>query len=129
MLFLSSRSSINNKLLKQGYVKGHLKLSLRKIYGRYGDLIKQNEITLSLMLYSNLEHDHMQLHSPLINTDWYYCVEVPFCITLVSYKNHFPGHGLLYSKINSSRSENTVIVLNYRESFMHSVLGLLRIKL
>ena len=32
---------LSNKLLGQGYVKEHLKSSLRKFYGRYGDLTKQ----------------------------------------------------------------------------------------
>ena len=35
---------------KQGYVKECLKSSLRKFYGRYGDLIKQYEVSLSQML-------------------------------------------------------------------------------
>ena len=32
---------LSNKLLGQGYVKERLKSSLRKFYGRYGDLTKQ----------------------------------------------------------------------------------------
>ena len=36
--------------LEQGYVKGRLKLSLKKFYGRYGDLIKQYEVPLLRML-------------------------------------------------------------------------------
>ena len=36
--------------LEQGYVKERLKSSLRKFYGRYGDLIKQYEVSLSQML-------------------------------------------------------------------------------
>ena len=39
-----------NKLLGQGYIMERLKSSLRKFYGRYGDLIKQYEILLSQML-------------------------------------------------------------------------------
>ena len=34
---------LSNKLLRQGYVKECLKSSLRKFYGRYGDLVKQYE--------------------------------------------------------------------------------------
>ena len=41
---------LSNKLLDQGYVKERLKSSLRKFYGRYGDLIKQYEVPLSRML-------------------------------------------------------------------------------
>ena len=35
---------LSNKLLGQGYVKERLKSSLRKFYGRYGDLTKQYEV-------------------------------------------------------------------------------------
>ena len=35
---------LSNKLLGQGYVKERLNSSLRKFYGRYGDLTKQYEI-------------------------------------------------------------------------------------
>ena len=41
---------LSNKLLEQGYVKERLKSSLRKFYGRYGDFIKQYEVSLSQML-------------------------------------------------------------------------------
>ena len=37
---------LSNKLLGQGYVKERLKSSLRKFYGRYGDLTKQYEVPL-----------------------------------------------------------------------------------
>ena len=36
-----------DNLLEQGYVKERLKSAMRKFYGRYGDLIKQYEVTLS----------------------------------------------------------------------------------
>ena len=35
---------LSNQLLRQGYVKERLRSSLRKFYGRYGDLIKQYEV-------------------------------------------------------------------------------------
>ena len=35
---------LSKKLLEQGYVKERLKSSLKKFYGRYGDLIKQYEV-------------------------------------------------------------------------------------
>ena len=41
---------IVHSVLAQGYVKERLKLSLRKFYGRYGDLIKHYEVSLSQML-------------------------------------------------------------------------------
>ena len=50
---------LSNKLLGQGYVKERLKSSLRKFYGRYGDLTKQYETSLSRMLHI-LEDNHIQ---------------------------------------------------------------------
>ena len=41
---------LSNKLLQQGYAKELLRSSLRKFYGRYGDLIKQYEVPLSWIL-------------------------------------------------------------------------------
>ena len=46
--------------LGQGYVKERLKSSLRKFYGRYGDLTKQYEVPLSRMLHDILDDDHIQ---------------------------------------------------------------------
>ena len=43
-----------------------LRSSLRKFYGRYGDLIKQYEVPLSWMLHGILDDDHLQWHPPLI---------------------------------------------------------------
>ena len=48
------------KLLGQVYVMERLKSSLRKFYGRYGDLIKDYEVSLSQMLHDILGHDHIQ---------------------------------------------------------------------
>ena len=50
----------SNKLFGQGYVKKRLKSSLRKFYGRYGDLTKQYEVPLSRMLHDILDDDHIQ---------------------------------------------------------------------
>ena len=41
-------------------------VSLRKFYGRYGDLTKQYEVPLSRMLQDILDDDHIQRHPPLI---------------------------------------------------------------
>ena len=57
---------LSNKLLWQGYVRGHLTSSLRKFYGRYGDLTKQYEVPLFRMLHDILDDDHIQLHPELI---------------------------------------------------------------
>ena len=57
---------LSNNLLGQRYVKERLGSSLRKFYGRYGDLIKQNEVPLSRMLHDILDGDHLQWHPPLI---------------------------------------------------------------
>ena len=56
---------LSNKLLGQGYVKERLKSSLRKFYGRHGDLTKQYEVPLSRMFHDILEDDHIQWHPPL----------------------------------------------------------------
>ena len=57
---------LSNQLLLQGYVKERLKLSLRKFYDRYRDLIKQYEVPFSRMLHHILEDDNIQRHPPLI---------------------------------------------------------------
>ena len=48
--FILRATRLSNKLLEQGYVKERLKSPLRKLYGRYGYLIKQYEVSLSQML-------------------------------------------------------------------------------
>ena len=64
--FILRAMRLSNKLLGQGYVKERLKSSLRKLYGRYGDLTKQYEVPLSRMLHDILDDDHIQWHPPLI---------------------------------------------------------------
>ena len=49
-----------SKLLGQGYVMERLKSSLRKFYGRYGNLIKNYEVSISKMLHDILGHNHIQ---------------------------------------------------------------------
>ena len=58
--FILRAARLSSKLLGQGYVMGRLKSSLRKFYGRYGDLIKHYEVSLSQMLHDILRHDHIQ---------------------------------------------------------------------
>ena len=58
--FILRATRPSNKLLEQGYVKERLKSSLRKFYGRYGDLIRQYEVSLSQMLNDILWPDHIQ---------------------------------------------------------------------
>ena len=62
--FILRAMRLSNKLLGQGYVKERLKSSLRKCYGRYGDLTKQYEVPLSRMLHDILDDDHIQWHPP-----------------------------------------------------------------
>ena len=52
VLFILRETRLSNKLLKQGYIEERLKSSLKKFYGRYGDLIKQYKVPLSRMLNS-----------------------------------------------------------------------------
>ena len=58
--FILRAVRLSNKLLGQGYVKERLRSSLRKFYGRYGDLIKQYEVPFSRMLHDILDDDHLQ---------------------------------------------------------------------
>ena len=58
--FILRATRLSNKLLEQGYIKERLKSSLRKFYGRYGDLIKQYEVSLSQMLNDIPWTDHIQ---------------------------------------------------------------------
>ena len=58
--FILLAARLSSKLLGQGYVMERLKSSFRKFYGRYGDLIKYYEISLSQMLHDILGHDHIQ---------------------------------------------------------------------
>ena len=67
-MFYPEGDATFNKLLEQGYVKERLKSSLRKFYGRYGDLIKQYEVSLSQMLNDILWPDHIQWQPPTDQT-------------------------------------------------------------
>ena len=58
--FILRAARLSSKLLRQGYVMERLKSSLRKFYGRYGDLIKHYDVSLSQMLNDILGHDHIQ---------------------------------------------------------------------
>ena len=66
--FILRVTRLSNKLIEQGYVKESLKSSLRKFYGRYGDLIKQYEVPLSQMLNDILWPDHIQWQHPTDQT-------------------------------------------------------------
>ena len=60
--FILRTARLSSKLLGQGYVMERLKSSLRKFYGRNGDLIKHYVVFLSQMLHDILGHDHIQWH-------------------------------------------------------------------
>ena len=66
--FILRATRLSNKLLEQGYVKERLKSSLRKFYGRYGDLIKQYDVSLSQTLNDVLLPDHIQWQPPTDQT-------------------------------------------------------------
>ena len=57
---------LSSKLHGQGYVRERLKSSLRKFSGRYGDLIKHYEVSLSQMLHDILWHYQIQWQPRLI---------------------------------------------------------------
>ena len=58
--FILRATWLSNKLPEQEYVKECLKSSLKKVYGRYGDLIKPHEVRLSRMLHGILKPDQIQ---------------------------------------------------------------------
>ena len=64
--FILRAARLSSQLLGQGYIMERLKSSLRKFYGRYGDLIKHYEVSLSKMLHDILGHGHVQWHPQLI---------------------------------------------------------------
>ena len=66
--FILRVTRLSNKLLEQGYVKESLKSSLRKFYGRYGDLIKQYEISLLQMLNDILWPHNIRWQPPTDQT-------------------------------------------------------------
>ena len=57
--FIMRARRLSSKLLKQGYLVERLKLSFRKFYGRYGDLVEQYGLTLSRMLNDILTLDQL----------------------------------------------------------------------
>ena len=60
----SKKTKVITLLLEKGYVKERLKSSLRKFYGRYVDLIRQYEVSLSQVLNDILWPDHIQWQPP-----------------------------------------------------------------
>ena len=64
--FIPMAARLPSKLLGQGYVMELLKSSFTKFYGRYGDLIKHYEVSLSQMLHDILGHDHIKCHRQLV---------------------------------------------------------------
>ena len=73
--FILRARRLSSKLLKQGYLAERLKSSFRKLYGRYGDLIQQYEVSLSRMLNDILILDQQWLPNqsdfPPISWPWY----------------------------------------------------------
>ena len=73
--FILRARRLSSKLLKQGYLAERLKSSFRKFYGRYGDLIRQYEVSLSRMLNDILILDQKWLPNqsdfPPISWPWY----------------------------------------------------------
>ena len=67
--FILRASRLSSKLLGQGYVMERLKSSLRKFYGRYGDFIKNYEVSLSQMLNDVLGNGYMTFWEITISND------------------------------------------------------------
>ena len=64
--FILRAARFSCKLLRQAYVRERLKLSLRKFYGRYRDIMKHYEFPPSQILHDILGHDHIHWHPLLI---------------------------------------------------------------
>ena len=60
--FILRAARLSSKLLGQE----RLKSSPRKFFGRYGDVIKHYEVSLSQMLHDILGHGHIQWHPQMI---------------------------------------------------------------
>ena len=74
--FILRAALLSSKLFGLGYARERLKWFLKKFNGRYGDLIKHYEVSLSKILHNILWHDHMQWHPQLIRhytNLWTYC--------------------------------------------------------
>ena len=59
--FILRARRLSSKLLKQEYLVERLKSSIRKFYGRYGDLVEQYGVTLSRMVNDILTLDQQWL--------------------------------------------------------------------
>ena len=108
--FILRAMRLSNKLLGQGYVKERLKSSLRKFYGRYGDLTKQYEVPLSRMLHDILDDDHIQWHPPLIGhytnfwplLIWTLLPNLTFYLIVQGFQNICNGCGMPTEDVYSS---------------------------
>ena len=96
---------LSSKLLGQGYVVERLKSSLKKFYGRYGDLIKHYAVSLSQMLDGILGHDHIQWHPHLIR---YYTSLRPYYRTCLYYRfwPYYPNFGGFHRTLQRVRLAN-----------------------
>ena len=92
--FILRAVRLSSMLFGQGYVMERLKSSLSKFYGRYGDLIKHCEVSLSQMLHDILGHDHIQWHPQLIryytNLQTYYQLDFITDFDLITKFWRFP---------------------------------------
>ena len=64
--FILRAVRLSDKLFGQRYVKERLRSSLRKLFGRYGNFIKQCDVPLSSIRHDILDEDHTQLYTQLI---------------------------------------------------------------
>ena len=82
-----------------------LKSSLRKSYGRYGDLIEHYAVSLSQMLHDILGHDHIQWHPQLI---WYYTSLRTYYRTWLYYRfwPYYPNFGGFHRTLQRVRLAN-----------------------
>ena len=103
--FILRAARLSSKLFGQGYVMKRLKSSLRKFYGRYGDLVKHYAVSLSQMLHDILGHNHIQWHTKLSR---YYTSLRPYYRPWLYYRfwHYYPNFGGFHRTLQRVRLAN-----------------------
>ena len=96
----SMQEVFKNKHLGQGHVKECTKSSHRNFNDRYGDLIKQCEVRLSILFHDILGHEHMKCHPP--------CSDVTLTYDLVTEMNFVTESDFLWELKTKSTNIFTI---------------------
>ena len=93
--------------MDQGLLVSWLKSSLRKFYGRYGDLIKHYEVSLSQLLHDILGHDHNYTMTPSIDQTLHLFATLLPNWTLIPILTLLPNFGGFHRTLQRMRLANT----------------------